>query len=89
MPRTASVDFSDEVSERMRRISRIDYMEGESAYPNCHPERQRARDPLSWYRGFSGHNNGREDPSRMLGMTHGLVPQWCREAVPVFNNTLP
>jgi len=25
----------------MRRISRIDSMEGESAYRNCHPDRQR------------------------------------------------
>jgi len=23
----------------------------------------------------------------MLGMTHGLVPQWCREPVPLFNNS--
>jgi len=52
-PRTASADFSDEGGERMRWISRIDSMEGESAHRNepsemgmaaaqCHPERQRS-----------------------------------------------
>jgi hypothetical protein len=82
MPRTASVDFSDEVSERMRRISRIDSMEGESAYHNGVARpcvipsiREGSSRPLL------GPERPRysENPSLALGMT---VPR-CRSLRPV------